>query len=308
MTSCREDLTIIRPLAALTLTVRDPSGRVRQLPLAQGELTVGRDTSCGLPLEPDDASASRRHASIVVDGPTVTVTDTGSTNGLYVNGVRVERAVLAPGDELRLGRTVCVIASVASPEAPPGNAGPARDGVASPSRGRSRRRLFLLVGVLAGLLVLLGLLVYSKSEAPRPVVSASAPAQPSPSPATAPEPEAEAAAPTPEAVDKADDLARQAMFFYNNKQLALAIDAWEKAMALDPRNAQTAKWLARAESERDQLLDKHYRDGITAMKYARVDEAKASFRFVMELCRGQSADERCQDAARQLGQLEGRTP
>ncbi len=78
-------------------------------------------------------------------------------------------------------------------------------------------------------------------------------------------------------------------------------------MTLDPKNAQAAKWLARAEGELDQLVDKHYREGLTAVKYSRHDEALDHFRFVVEHCRDHT-DERCLDAARHLGQLEGKKP
>lgn len=310
MTSTQDDLTVIRPLITLFLTVRDPSGRVRRVPLAPGVLTIGRDEMSGLPLEPDDTSASRRHAGLSVDGTTVTVTDLGSTNGVFVNGVRVEQAVLAPGDELRLGHAVLVIESGPQPDSAPGIAPASAPKASGRRRGRSKTRLLLLLVLLAGLLFLLGLGICSKREAPQPALSESGKEEPAAASSTDAlgASAAQAPAPGPETVEKANDFFRQGMFFYNNKQLALAIGEWEKAMALDPRNAHTAKWLARAESERDQLLDKYYREGVTALKYARLDEAKTAFRFVLEHCRSQAADERCQDAVKQMVQLEGSIP
>lgn len=298
----QDDLTLIRPLAALMLTVRDPSGRVRRVPLLPGLLTIGRDATSGLPLETDDPSASRRHASLVVDGATVTVTDNGSTNGVYVNGTRVEEAVLAPGDTVRLGRTVVVFEPGPAPAASPETAAGSGPEAAGSPRGRFGLRRWGLLGVLAALLVASGLVLFLKPDAPRPTAPPPAPALPAGTPAP------DAAPVAPEAVEKANDFSRQGLFFYNNKQLALAIGEWEKAMALDPGNAQTAKWLARAESERDQFLDRHSREALTAMKYGRRDEAKTAFRLMVELCRDQTSDARCQDAARQLGQLEGNTP
>ncbi|HCR13461.1 MAG TPA: FHA domain-containing protein [Solidesulfovibrio sp.] len=307
MTSPKDDQTIIRPLAALTLTVRDPSGRVRQVPLAQGELTLGRDAANGLPLDPADSSASRRHASLAVDGATLTVTDLGSTNGVFVNAVRVDRAVLAPGDEVRVGRTVLVVeAAGATPMPPPEPPSQREKALRGLGRALPAPRHLLVLCALGVLLLFVGLLLFSRPQSPPPDAPEAAPQGQAPLPDAPPQPDKPA--PTPEAVAKAQDLSRQGMFFYNNKQIVLAISEWEKAMALDPQNAQTAKWLARAEAERDQLIDKYYREGAAALKYARLDEAKTSFRFVTEYCRSHSADERCQDAAKQLGQLEGNTP
>ncbi len=62
---------------------------------------LGRDPACDIVL--NDSKCSRRHA-VVEDGPEgLVVRDSGSANGIYVNGRRVETAPLRPGDTLRLG-------------------------------------------------------------------------------------------------------------------------------------------------------------------------------------------------------------
>lgn len=62
---------------------------------------LGRDPGCDIVL--NDSKCSRRHA-VVEDGPEgLWVRDTGSANGISVNGQRVDRAPLRPGDTLRLG-------------------------------------------------------------------------------------------------------------------------------------------------------------------------------------------------------------
>ncbi len=64
---------------------------------------IGRDPGCDVVL--NDTKCSRRHA-VVEDRPEgVFVRDTDSANGTYVNGKRVERARLEPGDTIRLGDT-----------------------------------------------------------------------------------------------------------------------------------------------------------------------------------------------------------
>jgi len=70
-----------------------------------GEAIVGRDAACEFSL-PEDASVSRRHARISVEGSVLHVEDLGSTNGTYVNGTRVEGSQeLRVGDILQLGES-----------------------------------------------------------------------------------------------------------------------------------------------------------------------------------------------------------
>ena len=65
---------------------------------------IGRSGSCDIHL-PED-SVSRRHAQIAVAHNGVTASDLDSTNGLFVNGHRVQQAELQDGDRLHLGETV----------------------------------------------------------------------------------------------------------------------------------------------------------------------------------------------------------
>jgi pSer/pThr/pTyr-binding forkhead associated (FHA) protein len=46
---------------------------------------------------------SRRHALLRRDGAGHRIEDLGSTNGVYVNGLRVRRAELVAGDRLQIG-------------------------------------------------------------------------------------------------------------------------------------------------------------------------------------------------------------
>ncbi|MGE3982750.1 MAG: FHA domain-containing protein [Dehalococcoidia bacterium] len=52
-----------------------------------------------------DVKASRTHARFDWDGDSCTVSDLGSRNGTFVNGVKVERAALKPGDSVLIGDT-----------------------------------------------------------------------------------------------------------------------------------------------------------------------------------------------------------
>jgi hypothetical protein len=76
-------------------------GPTHEVELVSSVAVLGRDPACDVVL--NDAKCSRRHA-VVEDGPEgIVVRDTGSANGVYVNGKRVETARLRPGDMLRLG-------------------------------------------------------------------------------------------------------------------------------------------------------------------------------------------------------------
>ncbi|HWV25931.1 MAG TPA: DUF3662 and FHA domain-containing protein [Aeromicrobium sp.] len=80
-------------------------------PVPLDGLVIGRGTDVGLRV--DDPGISRRHAEIAVHrngGDTsVTVTDLGSTNGVVLNGHRVQTGVVGDGSEIRLGNTVVIV-------------------------------------------------------------------------------------------------------------------------------------------------------------------------------------------------------
>jgi eukaryotic-like serine/threonine-protein kinase len=67
---------------------------------------VGRSKDAHFQLSYDDPYFSRRHFLVEVNPPRVRVLDLNSRNGIAVNGVRVKRADLNDGDELRAGHTV----------------------------------------------------------------------------------------------------------------------------------------------------------------------------------------------------------
>ena len=69
--------------------------------LQRGENIVGRLDECDVPIL--DGSVSRQHARVVFTRQRLTVTDLGSSNGVFVNDLRVDMAQLAEGDVLRVG-------------------------------------------------------------------------------------------------------------------------------------------------------------------------------------------------------------
>jgi len=107
------------------------------------ELVVGREDA-GLTIE--DEEISRRHAVIRPGDGGIEIEDLGSTNGTYVNGVRIEGVTrLASGDTVQLGKSVLQVESVraaatvtAAVPAPPPQAAPTPPPPpAPPAGGRS---------------------------------------------------------------------------------------------------------------------------------------------------------------------------
>ena len=88
-------------VGVFTVTSGLDAGRV--LPIPKGTMvTFGRSTDCTYPFE--DPSLSREHAIVMRVGNDYTLKDGGSTNGTFVNDVRVPTtAVLRDGDRLQLG-------------------------------------------------------------------------------------------------------------------------------------------------------------------------------------------------------------
>ena len=69
--------------------------------------TIGRSTGADFIL--DAALVSRVHCQFLAMGDGgLEVRDLESTNGTFVNGNRVERALLSPGDRLQVGRVELV--------------------------------------------------------------------------------------------------------------------------------------------------------------------------------------------------------
>src|SRR5512135_116901 len=63
-------------------------------------IVVGRHPQCDARL--DSLRVSRHHCCMTLDRGVVVVRDLGSTNGIRINGQRVELGRLRPGDELSI--------------------------------------------------------------------------------------------------------------------------------------------------------------------------------------------------------------
>lgn len=108
----------LRPTLSILSSSVHPSVDV----LVERTLRIGRDASNDIRL-PGDRSMSRHHAIIIPTLEGLFVEDGGSTNGTFVNGVRIKRAPLNHNDRLRLGETMIQVRYEPIPdvsaEAPP---------------------------------------------------------------------------------------------------------------------------------------------------------------------------------------------
>ena len=89
------------------LTVdQPPARRGARFELSGPELTIGRAAGCHVALA-DDTFASTVHARVFARDGAIYVEDLGSTNGTFLNGMRLGApALLRPGDQLQVGSTV----------------------------------------------------------------------------------------------------------------------------------------------------------------------------------------------------------
>lgn len=84
------------------IIVRAPNGDVREFPIGELAVVIGRDESADIRVE--DRKVSRRHAAFkLIDGQPW-IEDLGSINGVKLNGKKVsERALILPGDVVSVG-------------------------------------------------------------------------------------------------------------------------------------------------------------------------------------------------------------
>ena len=86
------------------LLVTDPDGAARRYPMASEPLQIGRSDACHIILS--DTYASQMHARVFPKDGEWFVEDLGSTNGTYLNRVKVSHpSPVGAGDEIRIGKT-----------------------------------------------------------------------------------------------------------------------------------------------------------------------------------------------------------
>jgi pSer/pThr/pTyr-binding forkhead associated (FHA) protein len=77
-------------------------------PVSGESFTIGREPGNGIAI--NDAEVSRKHARMAQQGTTYTIEDLGSTNGTFVNGVRLTAPhALRPGEVIAFGEQISVV-------------------------------------------------------------------------------------------------------------------------------------------------------------------------------------------------------
>lgn len=76
----------------------------REYRLTNERYSIGRDPESDIII--DQQEVSRRHADVIRMASEYVVTDCGSANGVFVNNLRLDRAVLAHGDVFQIGSCV----------------------------------------------------------------------------------------------------------------------------------------------------------------------------------------------------------
>ncbi len=84
-----------------TLLVKSPTGAETRVRLVRFPFRIGRQSDNELVLR--DSRASRYHAQIEEENGGCAIVDLKSSNGVFVNGARVQRARLAQGDRIEFG-------------------------------------------------------------------------------------------------------------------------------------------------------------------------------------------------------------
>jgi pSer/pThr/pTyr-binding forkhead associated (FHA) protein len=99
-----------------SLVVISGTGLSRQIPITFNGIVLGRDARLGPPFSTDEF-VSRSHVWVRRHGGGVEVTDLGSANGTYVNGVRVRAPTrIQDSDMLRIGQIQLKLAMPGEPD------------------------------------------------------------------------------------------------------------------------------------------------------------------------------------------------
>ena len=163
--------TVTEPLPGGYLTLLVEGRLSHSFPL-RGEVRLGRDKTNGVVTA--DQKVSRHHATLSpIDDNTFVISDHGSANGTYINGVLISQPTrLKNNDKIRFGDTTFIFTTAplageaqlfpvpgsAPVSAPPANPPPSRQ-FSAPLLSGGSPSIWVIIGCMALLIVALLLLV-----------------------------------------------------------------------------------------------------------------------------------------------------
>lgn len=118
--------------ATAKLSIRLPDGNIREIPLFQSELNIGRAPEN--PIFISDPMVSRYHATLRRREGQYFIIDTGSGSGIFINGQRVgaQGQALRQGDVITMGRTILTFRAQIAPKPDERRAAPVEPTPATP--------------------------------------------------------------------------------------------------------------------------------------------------------------------------------
>ncbi len=146
------DTTVRRAVPQFLLRGVSGSTFGKHFPL-YGTTVIGRHSDCDVCLPSDEIS--RRHARVTVATDGLYVEDLDSANGTFVNGRRVRREKIEPGDELKLDTVRFLVQSPGGNEAPK-SAGKSPEQAAATGGGSAK---WIAIGVFVVIAAAVGLKV-----------------------------------------------------------------------------------------------------------------------------------------------------
>lgn len=87
---------------------------LKEIPMSGNEVSIGRSPDNGIVI--DNPAVSHYHARVFNEEGRLTLQDFGSLNGTFVNGQRVNRTTLKPGDQVMVGKHTIVVSESREPE------------------------------------------------------------------------------------------------------------------------------------------------------------------------------------------------
>ena len=89
----------VKQRACLEILGIDKENRI--IELGEEDVIIGRIPECGICLSIENVS--REHARVIFRNEEYFVEDLGSTNGTYVNGIKIVKCVLRNSDQINIG-------------------------------------------------------------------------------------------------------------------------------------------------------------------------------------------------------------